>query len=188
MLPQHQGIGMASRGELTYNPVSSSLHQSPAWRDLAPSLYSPDMLNNSVLASGLLWLPGSELIVGKDLLGEISRKGGQEPGWRRETYRKCVSPMPLKRILYVPAILRRIPIPPIPSQLPLFQFPTCIHSLAEVCISQDGPGSLSPQFFPHTLWTASTIHLLFLANSWLYLQVCPNHSHLWKFSVAPHPW
>ena len=26
MLPQHQGIGLASRGELTYNPVSSSLH------------------------------------------------------------------------------------------------------------------------------------------------------------------
>ena len=32
------------------------------------------MLNNSALVSGLLWLPGSELIVGKDLLGEISRK------------------------------------------------------------------------------------------------------------------
>lgn len=160
MLPQHQGIGLASRGELTYNPVSSSLHPIPSMKGPCTLFVFPRYAEQFCLGvwpalATRIWADSGQRSAGRNI-----QKRGQEPGWHwRETYRKCVSPMPL-RYQHVPVMLRRIQSLPIPSQLPLFQFPTCIHSLAGVAFPKMGQ-VLSHLNSPHTLWTASAIHLLF---------------------------
>lgn len=88
------------------------------------------------------------------------------------------------KIRHAPVIRRRVQALPIPSQLPLFQLPTCTHTLARVAFPKTGKArshlSLS------TYWEQLPRLLSsFLADSCLYLEFCPNHYFLWKLSTAP---